>query len=509
MNMAMWMANARGRYLALMVAAGAIAPLPAAAQFAGSRAAFVETPRAELVQFRDFFRFPFGDDRQRDRGFGAYSPFNPYNPSAPPRPPQAVEATKPPPPRKVDTQPTSLVLVIGDTFADWLGFGLEQTLVDTPEIGVVRKIRPASGLVRYDVRPDSPDWSQAVKDMLATEKPSAIVIMLGLNDRLPLREKSASTKAAPQGSGADKPEKGASGNSATSNSSATTAAPADSEQPAAAEPQRRPSGGNYEFRTDTWAELYEKRIDDMIAAVKSKGVPVFWVGLPAIRGAKSTSDMNYLDELYRARAEKAGITYIDIWDGFVDEKGQFTMQGPDFEGQTRRLRTYDGVNFTNVGAEKLAHYVEHELRPVLTAPVIPVALPGPEEQAPAKGNAKPVVGPVVPLNAAAAAATGGQKGELLGATDRPAQHDSDSVATQVLNHGDAIAAPPGRADNFSWPRADAGNAADVASPPPQPKTPATETTPKEAVPKNDAKKSAETKNQTAPGAAPTKPRNGQ
>ncbi|HEY1748520.1 MAG TPA: DUF459 domain-containing protein [Xanthobacteraceae bacterium] len=503
------MANARGWCLALLVVAGAIVPLPAAAQFAGSRAALTEPPRAELVQFRDFFRFPFGDDR-RDRGFGTYSPFNP---SAPPRPPQAVEATKPPPPRKVETQPTSMVLVVGDTFADWLAFGLEQTLADTPEIGIVRKIRPASGLIRYDARPDSPDWSQAVKDMLATEKASAIVIMLGVNDRLPLRERAPSSKAGSQGQVA---EKGASGTPGTAATPAPNASPADSEQPAAAaaEPPRRPAGGNYEFRTDTWAELYEKRIDEMIAAAKSKGVPVFWVGLPAIRGAKSTSDMSYLDELYRARAEKAGITYVDIWDGFVDEKGQFAMQGPDFEGQTRRLRTYDGVNFTNVGAEKLAHYVAHELRPVLAAPVVPVALPGPEEQAPAKGNAKPAVGPVVPLNAAAVAASGGQKGELLGATDHPAQHDANPVATQVLNHGDAIAAPPGRADNFSWPRADAGGGADVANPQLQPKAPPAEAVPKDATPKdgaakNDAKKAAETRNQSAPGAASTKPRNGQ
>jgi uncharacterized protein len=486
----------------------AVAPLPAAAQFSGGRSAFAERPQPELVQFRDFFRFPFGDDRPRDRGFGNFSPYNPYTP---PRPPQAVEATKPPAPRKVETQPTSAVLVIGDTFADWLAFGLEQTLADTPEIGVVRKIRPSSGLVRYDVRPDSPDWSQAVKDMLATEKANAIVIMLGVNDRLPLRERAPSSKTSPQG---QQTEKAASANSPSSGAApAPNAPPADSEQPAAAapEPQRRPPGGSYEFRTDTWAELYEKRIDEMIAAAKSKGVPVFWVGLPAIRGAKSTSDMNYLDALYRARAEKAGIAYIDIWDGFVDEKGQFTMQGPDFEGQIRRLRTYDGVNFTNVGAEKLAHYVEHELRPALAAPVVPVALPGPEEQAPAKGNAKPVVGPVVPLNAAAAAAaaSGAQKGELLGATDHPAQHDSDSVATQVLNHGDAIAAPPGRADNFSWPRADAGGAVDVASPPP----PAKDGAPKEAAPKdaskdaaskNDAKKSTESKSPA--GAASAKPR---
>jgi uncharacterized protein len=93
--------------------------------------------------------------------------------------------------------------------------------------------------------------------------------------------------------------------------------------------------GPYDFHTDQWAALYTKRIDAMIAALKSKGVPVIWVGLPAIRGTKATGDMSYLDELYRERAERAGIIYVDIWDGFVD-----------------RLRTADGVYFTKAGAVK-------------------------------------------------------------------------------------------------------------------------------------------------------------
>jgi hypothetical protein len=66
-------------------------------------------------------------------------------------------------------------------------------------------------------------------------------------------------------------------------------------------------------------ELYSKRIDEMIAVLKTKGVPVLWVGLPAISGANATGEMSYLDGLYRARAEKAGITYVNIWDGFVDD----------------------------------------------------------------------------------------------------------------------------------------------------------------------------------------------
>ena len=220
---------------------------------------------------------------------------------------------------------------------------------------------------------------------------------------------------------------------------------------------RRPQA--YEFHTDKWAELYSKRIDGMIAALKTKGVPIMWVGLPAIRGTKSTSDMSYLDELYRARADKAGIAYVDIWDGFADDQGRYVQDGPDFEGQTRRLRTYDGVNFTKAGAEKLGHYVEHDLRRVLGSHVLPVALPGPEEQPPASGNVagRPAIGPVVPLNA-----TNTEKGgQLLGAASHPAEGEADPLAKRVLNRGEAIVAPRGRADDFSLPRPDISGTADT------------------------------------------------
>jgi len=231
----------------------------------------------------------------------------------------------------------------------------------------------------------------------------------------------------------------------------------------------------------------------MIAAVKSKGVPVVWVGLPAVRGARSTSDMSYLDELYRARAEKAGVTYVDIWDGFVDDKGQFAVQGPDFEGQTRRLRTYDGVNFTKPGAEKLAHYVEHELRRLLTTHAVPVALPVPDDS---KGNAagtRPAVGPVVPLSATAT----GDGGDLLGSVSHAAPANSDPVATRVLSHGDAVAAPSGRADDFSWPRANASAVEADPVPAPVVVTPAAPSA--SPAKKSDDKKASQSKPQARPG----------
>jgi hypothetical protein len=80
-------------------------------------------------------------------------------------------------------------VVIGDSMADWLGYGLDENYADQPEIGIERKIRATSGLVRYDAKNEALDWPEAVKAALSNEKPDAIVVMLGLNDRLPLREK--------------------------------------------------------------------------------------------------------------------------------------------------------------------------------------------------------------------------------------------------------------------------------------------------------------------------------
>src|SRR5207253_27410 len=155
--------------------------------------------------------------------------------------------------------------------------------------------------------------------------------------------------------------------------------PADPHKPAtAAEPPLGPMM-TYEFRSEKWGEAYGRRIDEMIAVLKTKGVPVLWVGLPPIRGTRSSSDIAYLNELFRGHSEKSGITYVDVWDGFVDESGNFAPRGPDFEGQIRQLRAGDGMHFTKAGARKLAHYVEREIRRVMLNRGAPMALPAPEE----------------------------------------------------------------------------------------------------------------------------------
>lgn len=356
-----------------------------------------------------------------------------------------VDYSRAPAPKKsdkTDVQPTTKILVFGDSLADWLAYGLEDALSETPEIGIVRKHRAFSGLIRYESRSDA-EWPQVAREAIAAEKPQAIVVLLGVQDRQAIREKaSAPAKPGTQAGNA-------------SNQQNQNQDQQDSEQTptiAAPELQRGRSAGTHEYRSERWEQLYSTKIDDMIAVLKSANVPVLWVGLPSIRGARSTSDAQYLNELYRAAADRAGIIYVDVWDGFVDEQGRYATRGPDVEGQIRPLRTGDGVHFTRFGARKIAHYVERDLRRVLTAPM-PVALTTPADAqpqvqkpapgAPATPAARPLAGPVLFL------ASPPHEEELLGSpTARP---KADEQATRVLVKGEASDAAAGRADDFSWP----------------------------------------------------------
>ena len=299
---------------------------------------------------------------------------------------QPSESSRAPPPKKADakdehTRPTTSIVVMGDDMADWLAYGLEEVFSDTPEVGVVRKNKLNSGLLRYDAKGDL-DWWHVAHDTLAQEKADYVVMMLGIGDRQDIREKDlakeAETRAKDQ-QAKDEAEKKNGQKPAKAN---------DTDEKGTPSAQRaKKTGGPAAFRSDEWEKVYSRRIDDTIAALKSKGVPVIWVGLPSIRGARSSSDAAYLNELYRARAERAGVTYIDVWDGFVDEAGKYSNYGPDYEGQMRRLRLSDGVLFTKAGAIKLARYVERELSHFMSNRV-PVALPsGPSEAAPSEFKA--------------------------------------------------------------------------------------------------------------------------
>lgn len=439
-----------------------------------------------------FFGFGFPSQprqqQQQRGGFGGFfAPFETQQPREAPRP---ADYSRAPAPKKQEFPPERSVLVLGDAMADWLAYGLEDAFAENNDLGVIRRHKTVSGLIRYQPKGDPADWAAAARGILAKEKPDAIVVMLGLHDRGAIREPVVEKKkdepkkdakkpgeakpgdakpAADAKPGEAKPEAKADGApgetpiASKPDDKPDADADADDEQPQIAAPERNARGSLHEFREERWVELYTKKIDEMIAVVKSKGVPVLWVGLPALRGPKGTADMLFLSSLYRDAAGRAGITYVDVWDGFVDESGRFMQQGPDFEGQIRRLRTPDGVFFTKAGARKLAHYTDREIRRVLASRT-PLALPidpaTPDLSDMPSGPApRPLAGPVLPLVASSI-----RSDELLGGTGtRPAA--IDALAARTLVKGEALASIAGRADDASWPRREIGRLEPGATPP--------------------------------------------
>ena len=187
---------ARGLAVRLMAAA-----LLVAAELAAVSAVLVVAPVPAEAQFLFGDRFPFfgGFGRNNNRRGGGWFGAPQQQDNS-----QYVDYSRAPAatPRKPDAPPVQTpILVVGDAMADWLGYGLEQAFADTPEIGILRRHRTLSGLIRADVRSDPrgdyPDWPQAAREMIASQKPKFVVMMIGLNDRRSIRETVQATRAKP------------------------------------------------------------------------------------------------------------------------------------------------------------------------------------------------------------------------------------------------------------------------------------------------------------------------
>ena len=221
----------------------------------------------------------------------------------------AVEE-KPLAPRPADSVFT--IAVLGDSLGLMLGQGLADAYADRSDIAVLRRARENTGLVRDDYF----DWVKSARDLLASnDRISAAVILLGSNDRQQLRDET----------------------------------------------------GAFDLRAPRWKQIYGDRVEAIAQAFRARKIPLLWVGLPVMKSERFSGDMVQLNEVIRERAGAAGATFVDVWDAFLDDRGQFATYGPDVNGQFQKLRAADGVHFTRPGARKAAHFVETEINRLVDA----------------------------------------------------------------------------------------------------------------------------------------------
>jgi hypothetical protein len=352
----------------------------------GSSEVVAQTKRVKQKE-RGFFQRLFGP-RTDDRSlFGGVKTRKSKKQRASEPPLVTVEALpKDPNARKV--------LVVGDFIAGGLAWGLEQAFADEPRLIVIDKSDPNTGLIRAD----SYDWNANLPAILNETQPDLIAVVLGANDRQQLRD--GKTRSA--------------------------------------------------IRSPTWEAAYTTRIDGIVDTLKLYGRPFFWVGAPPMRATSASSDMAYFNGLFKPRVQEARGHFVDIWNGFANEDGNYITSGPDVEGQVRQLRTGDGINFTRAGRMKLAFYVEREIRRQTGfgsggIDLLATVTQGNQIEIAPDGS-KLLVGPIISLNDPLP----GSSGDLAGG-EPPSAPTAESLQFKVIVRGEALPQVPGRADDFSWP----------------------------------------------------------
>jgi hypothetical protein len=285
------------------------------------------------------------------------------------------------------------VVVMGDFLGGALAKGLTEAFAQNANVVVVDASKGDSGLVRAD----NYDWTAQVPTLMTEQKPDAILMMIGANDRQSISSE----------------------------------------------------GGSSELGSDAWRLAYLTRVSALADVLKATAKPVLWAGLAPVKSSAMSRDYSTLNGIIREQLEVRGMRYVDVWNGFADETGKYIGTGPDMNGQSVQLRDSDGVNFTRAGQRKLAFFVERELTELLGSPQPLLASTAPAEPTNLEPADQPArIGPMIPLDALAVA------GDALSAGPAPADPGQGAIATTIssrLSGSGPVSPPPGRADDFAWP----------------------------------------------------------
>ncbi|HEX4297658.1 MAG TPA: DUF459 domain-containing protein [Devosia sp.] len=330
---------------------------------------------------------------------------------APPPPvvkPRKATLPVPPKPEIAKAATATRLAVFGDTLAVDLAAALDRYYADDPNIIIINQGVGSSGFAR----PDYFDWDKTAADQVKANSFDLAVMIVGINDRQTINDGGKSEKAL----------------------------------------------------TPDWTTTYEARVSQFVTALESAKKPLVWVGLPPVAKPDLSSALGQISAVQRLAVFSGGAQFVDIYDKFVDDNGDYTDSGPDLNGNQVQMRKADGLRFTAAGADKLAFYVSQSIKLFYHGSggvglTIADALAGtdaaimvrPPYQGLGQTRLLEVAGAVIPLGQSAKPAL-----DLVSTANAPTGAGFD--VQQMLD------APQGRADAFGVGQAPATPAADSPTP---------------------------------------------
>jgi hypothetical protein len=206
-----------------------------------------------------------------------------------------------PPPVAQPTPTHPLVMLdIGDSVGEDLGFGLLDQFSRDPYVHVVPKGHIDTGLARPDVL----NWPVVLEKDLHQYHPGVVVIMMGANDDQSLL---------------------------------------------------LPNGSGVATGTALWDRMYRQRVALLMAEGTAAGAHVLWVGLPPLSGpAVSSTFAQHVNSIAQQEAARYhGVTYISSWTTLGGPHGSF-VEYKRVGGSVLQIRYADGVHLAPSGYDLLA-----------------------------------------------------------------------------------------------------------------------------------------------------------
>jgi len=259
-------------------------------------------PARPQVHHQTLFDFLFGPRQQpQQQQQPQYAPQQ-----APPVVRRAPPQLPPPKPTIAKAQGATRVAVFGDSMAVDVGKALDRFYADDPTVAILQQAVPSSGFAR----PDYFDWNKALAKQIAANSFDIAVVMIGLNDRQTINANGTSLKSL----------------------------------------------------TVDWNSAYSARLRQFLDQLRAANKPVVWIGLPPMAGPLFSQAMSQISSLQRLAVLAEGGQFVDIYDRFLDENGDYAQSGPDVNGDQALMRRSDGIHFASAGADKVAYYASQSIR---------------------------------------------------------------------------------------------------------------------------------------------------
>ena len=214
--------------------------------------------------------------------------------------------------------------VFGDSMADGLWAGLYRDLRDVDGVTVTKFSEVSTGLSRYDYV----DIQAKTTRQLDETPVDVAVVLFGTNDA--------------QGISID--------------------------------------GQVHAFGTDGWKAAYARRVDNLVALLRERGVAVYWVGLPRMKRPSFDDRMTIINDVVEARMKALGVPYLETVPLTANADGEYEAYLSAADGRRQLMRAGDGIHMSMAGYLRISAPVAERLK--LDAGIVPVVqAPAPSEPA--------------------------------------------------------------------------------------------------------------------------------